>query len=264
MFVLFAIAALAWSFSAIRWSLSRRERRRGAVMLTTAVLGAAAIASVADDVRSMQLGREARPSNLRIRIEHRDGWWRLDYQRNGVSFTTANEMHVPAGTAVDIEWLDLPPPRIAEAVCLAQDDHRCTLVARDRVRSATFAGLWPPMWTSLGVIADPPPDFERWFRNETLPARTAVAGGPALFVSAGCGYCHVVRGVSDDPWRLAPDLTHFASHTTIGATTLPNRAGFLSGWIVNSRALKTDSGMPQNRVDPAVLHGLVAYLESLR
>ena len=54
------------------------------------------------------------------------------------------------------------------------------------------------------------------------------------------------------------------SRRTIAAIDLPNEHGYLSGWIVNSRALKHGSEMPENNVDAAVLHQLVSYLESLR
>src|SRR5438477_452015 len=85
---------------------------------------------VVSDLRSMQLGRNAPPSDVHIRITPQDAWWRLDYRRHGVEFTTANEIHVPAGSAVSIEWPELPPPWIEGAACLQQDGHRCTLVIR--------------------------------------------------------------------------------------------------------------------------------------
>ena len=109
-------------------------------------------------------------------------------------------------------------------------------------------------------MAEPPAQFEAWLRNEARPAR---AGSP-LFIDAGCAYCHVVRGVAASPSKIAPELTHFAARATIAAIDLPNRRGNLAGWIVHSRAIKHSSEMPQNRLDPAVLHALVAYLESLR
>jgi cytochrome c oxidase subunit II len=261
MFVLFAVAALAWSWSAFRWSISRHPRRAGLIVVTS-LLGAAAIASALADLRSIRLGRGAPRSALKIRIAREGAWWRLDYERNGVAFTTANEMHVPDGTAVTVEWPDLPPPWIESGVCFEEETHRCTMVTRAPRQTATFAGLWPPRWSRLVIVGDAPNEFERWFRNQATPARRSGQGW--LFVSAGCGYCHVVRGVSDSPSWDAPELTHFAARATIGGIGLPNRIGFLSGWVVNSRALKKDSDMPQNQLDPNVLHGLTAYLESLR
>jgi len=122
--------------------------------------------------------------------------------------------------------------------------------------------LWPPMWRHVRVVADPPGAFDRWFANELRSA--ARIADSELFVSSGCAYCHVIRNVAENPSTIAPDLTHFGARRTIAATDLPNRRGFLSGWIVNSHALNHGSEMPPNRLDPVVLHRLVSYLESLR
>jgi len=122
--------------------------------------------------------------------------------------------------------------------------------------------LWPPARRHLRLVADPPRVFERWFANELRPA--APAAGSILFTSSGCSYCHVIRGVAEDPSHTGPELTHFGARHTIAAMDMPNRRGFLSGWIVDSRALKHSSTMPHNRLDPAILHQLISYLESLR
>jgi len=117
-----------------------------------------------------------------------------------------------------------------------------------------------PAPRQLHVIVDPADEFARWFRNESVAAR----GDGFLFTSSGCNYCHLIRGVTPQPSMAAPDLTHFGSRTTIGATSLPNTPGNLAGWIANSHALKPDSGMPDNPLAADDLRHLVAYLESLR
>jgi len=253
MFVVFAVAAILWSLALVA--------RRG-VLVVSLVVVAAAVASIALDVRAMQRAARARRSDVRIRIVRQGDWWQLEYARGGTAFVTANELHVPIGTAVALSWSGLPAPAIGGAVCLPNGDDRCTLVASD-ARAATFVGLWPPRWQRLPIVAEKPARFDEWLRNEARPARGA-ASGAALFASAGCGYCHVVRGEVAEASQLAPDLTHFAVRRTIAATDLPNRRGFLDGWVVHSAALKRGSNMPDNRLDPAVLRGVIAYLESLR
>ncbi|HEV2721311.1 MAG TPA: c-type cytochrome [Thermoanaerobaculia bacterium] len=257
MFVVFAAAAVAWSLLVIVAVFTRRRR---ALLAGSAVAVVAAIASIATDVRALQLARGAQASGITIRIVPQDSWWKLEYAQDGTSVVTANELHVPIGTAVTLTWSGLPPPWIGGAVCAPRGDDRCVLVANS-ADAATFIGIWPPMWRHLPVVAEPPARFEAWLRNEALPARTADA---ALFTSAGCAYCHVIRGASMAATEVAPDLTHFASRRTIAATRFPNRRGFLAGWIVHSSALKGDSGMPDNRLDPTVLRGVLDYLESLR
>ena len=253
MFVVFAAAAVAWSLLVI---LGRRR----AMLIGSCAVVVAAVASIAIDIRALRLARGAQRSDVAIRIVPQDNWWKLEYARNGTAFVTANELHVPAGTAVVLSWSGLPPPWIRGAVCVPRGADACTLVAGS-ADAATFIGIWPPMLRHLPIVAEPGARFEEWLRNEALPARRSDA---ALFTSAGCAYCHVIRGASAAATEVAPDLTHFAARRTIAATRFPNQRGFLAGWIVHSAALKRDSGMPDNRLDPGVLRGVLDYLESLR
>jgi cytochrome c oxidase subunit 2 len=255
MFVVFAAAAVLWSLLLIG------ARRRVMIGASFAVV-AAAIASIALDVRAMQRAARAQRSDVRIRIVRQGGWWQLEYARGGTAFLTANELHVPTGTAVALSWSGLPAPSIGGAMCLPASEDGCTLVAGDG-SALTFVGLWPPRWQRLPIVSEEPARFEQWLRNEAQPARGSTKGAE-LFASAGCGYCHVVRGEVAEASQPAPDLTHFAVRRTIAATELPNRRGFLDGWIVHSAALKRGSLMPDNKLDPAVLRGVIAYLESLR
>ena len=248
-FVIFAVVAVAWSLFVIRSIFTRRRLP----LLPSAMVLVAAAVSIVLDARSIHLALAAPRSTLIIHVARQDDWWQLDYERDGVAFTTANELHVPAGTAVMLAYSGHPPPSIGSGVCLPVAPGRYALV----VRETTTCRLG---WRTIRAVAEPPAQFEAWLRNEARPAR---AGSP-LFIDAGCAYCHVVRGVAASPSKIAPELTHFAARATIAAIDLPNRRGNLAGWIVHSRAIKHSSEMPQNRLDPAVLHALVAYLESLR
>src|ERR1043166_6852197 len=138
MFVVFAAAAVAWSLVVM-------FARRRAILAASFVAIAAAAASIVIDVRAIHLARGAHPSGVAIRITRRGDWWQLEYERDGVAFVTANELHVPAGAAVSLSWSGLPPPSIAGAVCVPRPDDRCTLVA-EGAEAATFVRLWPPLW----------------------------------------------------------------------------------------------------------------------
>ena len=213
----------------------------------------------------MQVGRSARASDLQIRIIRQGTWWRLDYSRGGVAFTTANEIHVPAGVSVTMTWTGAPPPWIGSATCLPLPHDQCAFVAdAPSTNNIRFIGLWPPMWRSVRLIVQPRDQFDRWFSNEAQPARIARAGDGVLFRNAGCAYCHVIRGVVDEPSLLAPDLTHFAMRTTIAASNLPNHRGPLTAWIVNPKSLKRGAEMPDNPLAADDLRTIVTLLESLR
>ena len=87
--------------------------------------------------------------------------------------------------------------------------------------------------------------------------------GQEVFLSAPCPLCHTIQGTEANG-KTGPDLTHFASRRSIGAGTVPNRRGFLAGWIVDAQHIKPGSNMPPILLEQGELQPLVAYLESLR
>lgn len=261
-FAIFSVAVIAWSLSVLRWAISiRRGRgRRMMQLLSGAVIVAGATSTVAD-VQLIRIAQSARPSDLDIRIIRQHDWWQLDYSRPGVSFTTANELHVPAGARVALAWSGVPPPWMENALCLPQAG-RCEFVAgTPAIRDMRFVSIWPPAWRRLRIIIQSRDQFDRWSLNEARPARTSLG---SIFRNAGCAYCHVIRGIIDEPSYAAPDLTHFASRATIAGTNLPNRRGQLTGWVFHSRGIKAESEMPDNAMAADDLHAIVTLLESLR
>ena len=75
--------------------------------------------------------------------------------------------------------------------------------------------------------------------------------------------CHSVSGTAAGG-RTAPDLTHFASRSTIAAGVAPNTPGYLAGWIANPQHLKPGSKMPATGLSSDDLQAVLAYLETLR
>ena len=224
-FVLFALAAIVWSAALFGWIFARRFFVKILVALSLITLSVASV-SIVGDVREISAWARARPSDLQIAVFDDGHWRRVAYRRGSQQFITANEIHVPEHTRLLVWWNGKP-------ILFRADDPR--------------------------FIIDP--QFDRWFADQLRPANSA---GSEAFESAGCPYCHVIRGVAQEARYVAPDLTHFASRKTIAATHLRNDRGDLEGWIVNSRALKRNSLMPENNIDGRVLHDIASYLESLR
>jgi cytochrome c oxidase subunit 2 len=75
--------------------------------------------------------------------------------------------------------------------------------------------------------------------------------------------CHTVRG-TEAGGRTAPDLTHFATRSTIAAGTVPNTREHLTAWIADPQHLKPGNKMPPTGLSAADLEAIVAYLETLR
>jgi cytochrome c oxidase subunit 2 len=64
---------------------------------------------------------------------------------------------------------------------------------------------------------------------------------------APCLTCHVIRGAQQlvaDSMARGPNLTHFASRTTLGAGLYPNDDAHLARWIKNAPVMKPGATMP--------------------
>jgi cytochrome c oxidase subunit 2 len=218
-------------------------------------------------------------ADLVIEVTGHQWWWQIRYldARNGVEFTTANEIHIPVGREIELRlrsadvlhsfWV---PALAGKLDLIPGKDNRLRLSAD---RAGTFRGQCaeycggPHAQMALFVVAEDPALFETWRNAQRLPQGEAIgveaARGKALFLGH-CTACHTVRGTSADG-ELGPDLTHFASRSSLGAGILPNHPGTVAGWIGGSQHLKPGNLMPEFRsFNSAELQALVAYLGSLR
>ena len=63
---------------------------------------------------------------------------------------------------------------------------------------------------------------------------------------------------------VGPDLTHLQSRTTLAALTIPNRKGYLAGWVLDPQHVKPGNRMPAVPLPNDDFNDLLAYLESLK
>jgi cytochrome c oxidase subunit II len=261
LFIVFAAAAILWAIAALRWSVSPHASAR-APRIAAAVAGIAALASIAWDARSLARAHAAERSDVAIQITRRNDWWLIEYTRGAATLTAANELHLPAGSAVTIRCTGARLPSMAGGDVVGNGDRGVLVTGAPRTTEARFFALHPYVRATLPVTVESGAAFDAWLRHQQQPASSSPADA-ALFMNAGCAYCHRIRGAADSPWQLAPDLTHFAARRTIAGVAPIDRA-HLSAWIVDSTGLKPSSTMPRNAIAPEVLHRLVGYLESLR
>ena len=190
-------------------------------------------------------------------IQHR-GWWEVRYADGTVA---ANEMHVPAARRVVVDLA------LDGAGVLWFDDGHWPRVGRGASVAFTLtpggrAGVHA-RGSALLVIGDA--HFDEWLaRQRSDAAPPANARGREVFTTARCTLCHTVRGVANAEEPAGPDLTHVASRSTLGAGVVPNRPGFLSGWIVDAETIKPGCGMPVNNIASEDLEALLSYMQSLR
>jgi cytochrome c oxidase subunit 2 len=246
------------------------------VVFIVLVLLGLALSSYALDRYLLQ--REAQPT-LSLRVTGKQWWWAVEYQSDDPSqrFSTANELHVPAGARVRIA-LESPDvihslwiPRLSGKLDLVPGRHNVLWLAprtpgRYRGQCAEFCGLQHAKM-AIDVQVQAPADFERWRRAQLQPAAPPAdplaQRGLQLFESGPCAMCHAITGTSAAS-HAGPDLTHLASRRTLAAGALPMNRAALRAWIADPQDAKPGTNMPKVPLDKAQLDALVAYLETLK
>jgi cytochrome c oxidase subunit 2 len=216
---------------------------------------------------------------VEISITAHQWWWEARYLsgRPTEIFTTANELHIPAGQPVRfiLESTDVIHsfwvPQLAGKTDVIPGQVNYTWVQATapgtyRGECAEFCGAQHAHMI-FAVVAETPARFAAWRRAQLAeaapPTTPEAARGRAVFISR-CSLCHTVRAPDAETFgRLGPDLTHLASRATIAAGTLANNTGNLHGWIANPQALKPGSLMPPIELGADDLHAVVAYLQTL-
>jgi cytochrome c oxidase subunit 2 len=216
---------------------------------------------------------------LRIAVSGELWWWRVTYtDENGNTFDTANELHLPVGEPVAVELTSADvihsfwaPSLAGKLDMIPGRTNTLTLTATQpgvtRGQCAEYCG-GAHAFMSFHVVAQPREEFDAWMRQEAGPAMPpegeAAERGAALFLSAGCGACHAVRG-TEATGSIGPDLTHIGARRSIGAGMLPNDATSMRQWIVDNQHIKPENKMPAYEIfTEAELDDLSAYLEGLK
>jgi cytochrome c oxidase subunit II len=205
-----------------------------------------------------------------ITIEVAGRQWFWDVRYPGAHVVTANEIHIPARTRVNLVavtgdvihsfWvpqlnrkIDMIPGR-RNRILLEADEP-----GRYRGQCAEFCGLEHARM-AMYVVVQEPADFQRWLRDQAQPAASPP---PRAFEANGCGSCHTIRGTNANG-RVGPDLTHVGSRATLAALTLPNNRAALGEWLTSTQHVKPGNRMPDIGLSQRDVRSLVDYLEGLR
>jgi cytochrome c oxidase subunit II len=205
---------------------------------------------------------------MTIRVIGHEWWWEVRY--DGSRAVTANEIHIPTHTRVDVVgttddvihsfWvpelnrkIDLIPGR--ENHMLLESNRPGTF----RGQCSEFCGLQHAHMAVL-VVAQPRSAFDRWVAAES---RDATQQPPDTFARGSCADCHSIRGTSAHG-DVGPDLTHVASRLALAAGTIPNTPGNLARWIREPQHVKPGALMPDLHLSDADWVALSAYLRTLR
>jgi len=203
--------------------------------------------------------------------------WYWEFRYPGTRAVTADEMHIPVGTRINLVattadvihsfWV---PALNRKIDTIPGQRNRILLYAKRpgifRGQCAEYCGLQHAHMSML-VFAQPKAQFQAWLRKQAAPAAAPTASrqrqGEQVFLNGACSSCHAIRGTSAAGY-VGPDLTHLASRTTLAGLTIPNTPSYLSRWVVDSQHYKPGNEMPDLQLTGAQLNALVAYLESLK
>lgn len=220
------------------------------------------------------------PSTPEILVIGHQWWWEVRYIGGppDTQFTTANEIHIPAGRPVNIQletqdvihsfWV----PKLHGKVDLIPGQSNYIRIEANHPGNYTgecgeYCGAEHARMRLL-VVADSPQAYEEWKNAQLKPASpptdAEAARGQEVFLSAPCAFCHKVRGTQAGG-LIGPDLTHIASRQGLAANYYPNNPANLAAWVTHAQSMKPGAVMPNvTQFTGTELRALVAYLRQLK
>jgi cytochrome c oxidase subunit 2 len=225
------------------------------------------------------LGATAAPqagtTPVTIRVVAHQWFWEIRYP--GTAAVTANEIHIPARTRVNVVAAtgdvihSLWVPQLNRKIDTVPGRANRVLLYADkpgtyRGQCSEFCGL-QHAHMALQVVAEPAGRYRAWLANMARPARAPgtpeQTAGRRTFLATTCSSCHAIRGTAARA-DVGPDLTHVATRATLAADTIPNTPAALLRWIRDPQHIKPGAKMPGLGLTPAQFSAIAAYLESLR
>ena len=205
-------------------------------------------------------------------------WWEFQYPELGI--TTANELHLPvnrpvsvilqSGDVIHSFWVPQLSGKIDNVP--GHNNHLWFTPTEARPepylgQCAEFCGISHANMR-FRVFVRTPGDFEGWAKgaaaDRTAPTADLAKAGEQQFLASGCIACHTVKGQQGAVGKIGPDLSHFASRTTMASGTLDRTPGNIRKWLANPPAVKPGALMPNLGLSPEALDKLVAYLDGLK
>ena len=205
-------------------------------------------------------------------------WWEFQYPELGI--TTANELHLPVNrpVAVSLESVDVIHafwvPQLSGKVDNVPGHKNHLWFTPNEARAepylgqcAEFCGLSHANMRFRVFVSDQA-KFDAWAKataaDRVAPTADLAKAGEQQFVTSGCVGCHMVKGQQGAAGKIGPDLTHFASRTTLASGTLDHSPENVRKWLANPPGVKPGSLMPNLALSQEALDKLVAYLEGLK
>ncbi len=212
--------------------------------------------------------------DLNVHVIGHRWWWEFDYPDLGIK--TANELHVPVGTNVQITLTSVDvihsfwAPQLTGKtdVIPGQTNHmwlRADQPGDFHGQCSEFCGTEHAMMR-LQVIAESQADFDAWVAHQQEPAATAQTEAEQAgykIVTTTCSTCHSI--VPGDPKTdlTGPNLAHLFSRSMFAGATYELNETNIRNWVHDTQAMKPGNDMNIN-LPSADLDNVIAYLTLLK
>lgn len=202
-------------------------------------------------------------------------WWEISYP--GTPVTTANELHLPVGrrllvqlNSADVihDWW-VPAFGAKMDMIPGRNNHLWLNITKAGIYEGAcseFCGQ-QHAWMRIRVVAQSDSSYLTWLKARSMQAAKIIdstaKAGQALFMHASCSNCHRIRGTEANG-VAGPDLTHFATRTTMLAGMLANTPANVDRWLNNPQLVKPGAHMPRFIFNRDSIKMLTAYLQTLK
>ena len=218
---------------------------------------------------------QASSTAMTITVTGHQWFWQVAYE--GEDAETANEIHIPVRTSVNLVvrsadvihsfWV---PELNRKIDTIPGQSNSIELYAERsgvyRGQCAEFCGL-QHAHMAFRVYAEPRAGFERWLARLKQPAAEPTGAlarqGRSYFMEDGCASCHTISGTEAEG-TVGPNLTHVGGRATLAADTIENTPRNLFRWIQNPQSIKPGAKMPGLGLGARKYHAIVAFLSGLR
>jgi cytochrome c oxidase subunit 2 len=259
--------------------VGERERVAEGMVLLFGLAIPAVVLVVLFGVSDVYMVGQTSPPNPRttamtIDVVGHQWWWEVRYPGTGV--VTANEIHIPVNTRVDVVattddvihsfWV----PELNRKIDMIPGQRNRILLDGDKVgeyrgQCSQFCGLQHANM-AFEVFVQRPSAYRAWLagqmRSSVSPTGAAARAGEQVFMSSQCASCHTIAGTPAQG-TIGPNLTHVASRVGLASEEIPNNPRELAAWLRDPQAIKPGTRMPDLGLSSAQVSELVAYLDTL-
>lgn len=216
----------------------------------------------------------AKPPPLRVTVIGHSWWWEYDYPDLG--FKTANELHVPTGTEIQLELtsVDVFHTLSVPELGLSADalPGKVNQVQLRVQQTGAFGGECSEICgiahnlMRVKVIAQTREDFDAWAEQQQMPPampETERQQAGYDLVSTACAQCHSLDPAEARTDLLGPNLAHLMSRSVFAGASFNLNEPNLRRWLHDTQAMKAGNDMKINLARDD-LEGVLEYLLLLR